>query len=761
MNNLTNNEQAFRGRIWREIVLGIVCVILTFVVSVNFNLHAKFDALEESFAPQHRLGVSEILVVGTVLLFLLLIFYFRRTKELREEISKRQEAEEELQEARDNLEVRVQRRSIELARANVELREEVAGHKKSEESLAKSELKYKTLVENLPQMVFLKDRNSVYLSCNLSYAESLCIAPEDIVGKTDYEFFPRDLADKYRQDDQRIMAAGEIEDIEERYIRDGKEIFIHTVKVPIKDKSGMVNSILGIFWDISEAKKSADEIKNLNRRIEFILGATKTGLDIIDSNYNVRYIDSEWAKVYGDYTGKKCYEYFMGTSKVCQECGVTKALQIKETVITEEVLPREGNRPVQVITMPFQDEKGDWLVAEVNVDISERKRIEDELKKYQEDLEGKLRENSLELVNSEARYRRLFETAKDGILLLEGETGRIIDVNPFLVEMLGYPQEDFLGKQLWEIGGFKDVQASREAVKELQAKEYIRYDDLPLVAKNGQLMEVEFVSNVYLVGGQKVIQCNIRDISQRRKIERIAAEALKAKEDFTAKISHELRTPLAAMKEGIAQVLDETAGAINKDQRYVLDLTKRNVDRLARLINNILDLQKLGFHEGDLNFKENDINQLIKETQEMLILMAQRKGLDFRLELGASLPRIKFDRDKIAQVLTNLISNAVNATKKGGITISSRQGENFIEVAVYDTGEGIKKENMGSIFKPFWQENKKIGGTGLGLSICQEIIQAHNGKIWVESEFGKGAVFYFSLPINERRGKNGKKYPHS
>ena len=121
------------------------------------------------------------------------------------------------------------------------------------------------------------------------------------------------------------------------------------------------------------------------------------------------------------------------------------------------------------------------------------------------------------LKTSELRYRRLFEAAQDGILLLDAETGAITDVNPFLINMLGYTREEFIEKKLWEVGAFKDVEASQDAFKALQKNEYIRYKDLPLRAKDGRLIQVEFVSNVYLEDNEKVIQCNIRDITERKR----------------------------------------------------------------------------------------------------------------------------------------------------------------------------------------------------------------------------------------------------
>jgi PAS domain S-box-containing protein len=123
------------------------------------------------------------------------------------------------------------------------------------------------------------------------------------------------------------------------------------------------------------------------------------------------------------------------------------------------------------------------------------------------------------LLASEVRYRRLFEAAQDGILILDAETGIVVDVNPFLVKLLGFPREAFLGKEVWELGFFKDIVANRDNFSKLQEKEYIRYDDKPLETSDGRRVEVEFVSNVYWVNHHKVIQCNIRDISERKALE--------------------------------------------------------------------------------------------------------------------------------------------------------------------------------------------------------------------------------------------------
>jgi PAS domain S-box-containing protein len=145
--------------------------------------------------------------------------------------------------------------------------------------------------------------------------------------------------------------------------------------------------------------------------------------------------------------------------------------------------------------------KGTEMILLAIDDITERKKMEAALQV------------------SETRYRRLFETAQDGILILDADTGEIFDINPFLIEMLGYPHEALLGKRLWEIGAFQDIEASKAAFLELQSKGYVRYEDLPLETRDERTIDVEFVSNVYSVDHKRVIQCNIRDITLRKRIE--------------------------------------------------------------------------------------------------------------------------------------------------------------------------------------------------------------------------------------------------
>lgn len=227
--------------------------------------------------------------------------------------------------------------------------------------------------------------------------------------------------------------------------------------------------------------------------------------------------------------------------------------------------------------------------------------------------------------------------------------------------------------------------------------------------------------------------------------------------EFTSTVSHELRTPLASIKTAIDLVVRKTVGEINSDQEDVLGRAKKNVDRLKRLIDDILDLTKIESGKMEMNFLMNDLHRVIQEVAEAQKDIAQSRGLYIKMDLDPQISRISFDSDRMVQVFNNLLSNAVKFTKQGGIIIKTqdKSKDNHIVVSIQDTGKGIAAIDMPKLFQKFKQvesatENEE-GGTGLGLAICKEIIARHGGKIWVDSIPGKGTTFGFILPIQERR----------
>ena len=237
---------------------------------------------------------------------------------------------------------------------------------------------------------------------------------------------------------------------------------------------------------------------------------------------------------------------------------------------------------------------------------------------------------------------------------------------------------------------------------------------------------------------------HVEDITKEKEIDRMKSELI-------SNVSHELRTPLTTIKEGISLVVDGSLGPINADQKAALAIAKQDIDRLARLINDLLDISKIEAGRMELKKSSVDISSLAEEVLFSFQNQAGKKHIQLKTRLKRGLPPLYIDPDKISQVLANLISNGIKFTpENGSITLGVKDKGKEVEISMADTGVGISQDNIARLFDRFSQFNRVYGpgerGTGLGLAISKEIVEMHGGRISVESEVGKGSTFTFSLP---------------
>ena len=368
---------------------------------------------------------------------------------------------------------------------------------------------------------------------------------------------------------------------------------------------------------------------------------------------------------------------------------------------------------------------------------------------------------------SETRYRRLFETAKDGILILDAESGKIVDANPFIKALLGYSHDELLGKELWQIGLFSDIAASQAAFQELQETGYIRYENLPLETRGGPRVEVEFVSNVYRADASDVIQCNIRDITVRSGLERqtkeqsaAMAELHRRKDEFLAMLSHELRNPLSSIVNALQLIRLQRCDE-NPIQEQARAILERQVAQLTRLVGDLLEVSRITTGQLRLRVESTDLRGVVTIAVEATRAAIDRRSHQLTVALPPQPVWLQADPARLEQVIVNLLDNAAKYTEPGGrIWLTLELDGEHAMLRVRDSGVGIAETVLPRVFDLFTQADRTLdssaGGLGIGLSLVRALVELHHGKVEASSAgLGQGSAFVVRLPLSEPGRRSG------
>jgi PAS domain S-box-containing protein len=622
--------------------------------------------------------------------------------------------------------------------------------RRRQERLVQDGLNYcENIIATLREPFLVLDKNLRVRMANRSFYETFVVSPADTENEFIYDLGNRQWdIPRLRELLKEVLSNNQpIKDYEVEF--DFKTIGhklmrlnARRVREPGHHPSDL---ILLAIEDITARQQAAYELKVSEIRYRRLFEAAKDGILILDPDTRqITDANPFIAQLLGytreEMIGKELFEIGLLKDEETSQAAF-RELREKQFIRYDD-LPLESKkgqrREVEVVANLYAEDGQSVIQANIR-DITERKQA------------------GYNLEVSEARYRRLFETAQDGILILDANTGKIFDANPFIKEMLGYSQEELVGKELWQIGLFRDQAESRGAFGKLQAQGYIRYENLPLQTKQKQRIDVEFVSNVYQVDQRHVIQCNIRDITERSRLERQTHEQAEAlaelhhrKDEFLAMLSHELRNPLSAIFNALHILrLEDTENPIQRKAKIVLE---RQVGQLAHLIDDLLEVSRVITGRIQLHQERLEMRGIVERALESVRSLIEQRKHELSVSLPAEPVWLQGDATRLEQVVVNLLNNAAKYTDEGGqiwLTVEQEHGE--VVLRVWDTGVGIAPELLPRIFDLFTQADRTLdrsqGGLGIGLSLVQKLVELHGGTVEAHSAgLGHGSEFIVRLP---------------
>ncbi|MEO8207359.1 MAG: PAS domain S-box protein, partial [Chthoniobacterales bacterium] len=620
-------------------------------------------------------------------------------------------------------------------------------------------------IDNIPDLIFFKDKNSIFLGCNKAFEKQLGISEKELIGKTDHDIVTGEIAEHYRIKDKEMLATGQSLRAEEWIpSKNGEGGHYETIKTPFFGAQGEALGLIGVSRDITERKQAHQRLTLLDTCIanlnEIILVTEATPLD--EPGPAIVYANKAFERITG-YTEEEVMgrnpRFLQGPKTDRRVLDEIREALAKQQPIRRQLLNygKDGTEYwLDIDIVPIFDDSGKCThFAAIERDITEEK------------------EAGAQILLKTTFFECLANSALDGILIVDGNGMKVVE-NQQMIDMWEIPPdvaaEDDINKQLqWALGQIKNLQVIEEQFDYISAHpDEISRDEIELI--NGKIFD-RYSSPVQDKQGNCFGRIwKFRDITEARVREKRLADALvreqglsreakagnRAKSEFLAVMSHEIRTPMNAIL-GFAELLALTPDLPTDCCDYVETITSSG-EALLRILNDILDYSRLEANGMQIEKKSFSPREVLQDIHTLLAPHACEKGLAFQLSFEKEMPKwLLGDAGRLRQVLVNLTSNAIKFTERGSVILGLRMTGKSLdekpqntEFFVQDTGSGIPEGRIEDIFKPFTQldsgTSRARGGTGLGLSISRNLVKLMEGTLSVNNRPEGGSEFKVTLP---------------